>query len=133
MKNGRKNIKEISGLDKLNIRAPRGGPPGRDLDVRLRGNNLGDLKKGAEDVLNFASSIPRVSALDDNFDVGIQEKVIKINNKGQALGFSVFELGSQVRAAINGEEITRFPREDEEVLVKIKLIEMSYKIICFII
>ena len=49
-----------------------------------------------------------MSALDDNFDVGIQEKVIKINNKGQALGFSVSELGSQVRAAINGEEITNF-------------------------
>ena len=38
------NVNETAGLEKINIRAPRGGPPGRDLDVRLRGNNLDDLK-----------------------------------------------------------------------------------------
>ena len=31
----KKNVNETAGLEKINIRAPRGGPPGRDLDVRL--------------------------------------------------------------------------------------------------
>ena len=123
----KKNINESAGLDKLNIRAPRGGPPGRDLDVRLRGNNLNELRNGTDQVLNLSRSVPGVSSLDDNFEIGVQEKVLKINNKGQALGFTVSDLGSQVRAAINGEEITRFPRVDEEVSVKIKLIEKELK------
>ena len=119
----KKNVNETAGLEKINIRAPRGGPPGRDLDVRLRGNNLDDLKNGADELLNLSRSIPGISSLDDNFEIGVQERVLSINNKGQALGFSVSDLGSQVRAAINGQEITRFPREDEEVSVKLKLLE----------
>ena len=122
-----KNVNKASGLDKLNIRAPRGGPPGRDLDVRLRGNNLDNLKNGSDELINLSRTIPGVSSLDDNFEIGIKEKVLKINNKGQALGFSVNNLGMQVRAAINGEEITRFSRGDEEVSVKIKLLQEELK------
>ena len=123
----KQNVNKTSGLDKFTIRAPRGGPPGRDIDVRLRGNNLDNLKNGAEALINLSRTIPGVSSLDDNFEVGVKEKILKINNKGQALGFSVYNLGLQVRAAINGEEITRFSRRDEEVSVKIKLLQEELK------
>ena len=40
------NIEKVSGLDKISIRAPSGGPPGRDLDVRFQGENLHKTKTG---------------------------------------------------------------------------------------
>ena len=117
----KKNIKKISGLDKLIIRAPRGGPPGRDVDVRLKGSNLNILKKASTELLELVNTIPGVSSVNDNFEVGIQERVVILNNRGKAIGFSVSEIGSQIRAAVNGKIVTTFPRGDEEVLVRLKL------------
>ena len=43
------NIQSVAGLDKLTIRAPSGGPPGRDLDVRFQGEKLENLKKASDE------------------------------------------------------------------------------------
>ena len=119
----KENIKNVSGLEKLIIRAPRGGPPGRDVDVRLRGNNLEILKIASKEVLKLVNTVPGVSAVNDNFEVGIQERVVNLKNSGKAMGFSVSEIGSQIRTAMNGKIVTTFPRGDEEVLVRVKLDE----------
>ena len=54
-------------------------------------------------------------------ELGIQEKILSLTNKGQSLGFSIFEVGEQVRSAINGVIISQFPKGDEEVSVRVKL------------
>ncbi len=123
----KENIKNVSGLNKLIIRAPRGGPPGRDVDVRLKGNDLEVLKTASKDLLDLVNTIPGVSSVSDNFEVGIQERVVVLNNRGKALGFSVSEIGSQIRTAINGKIVTTFPRGDEEVMVRVKLDENDTK------
>ena len=50
-----------------------------------------------------------------------QERVVVLNNRGRALGFSISEIGSQIRTAINGKIVSTFPRGDEEVIVRVKL------------
>ena len=117
----RENVEKVSGLNKLIIRAPRGGPPGRDVDVRLKGNDLETLKNASSDLLKIVNTIPGVSAVNDNFEVGVQERVVVLNNRGRALGFSISEIGSQIRTAINGKIVSTFPRGDEEVIVRVKL------------
>ena len=117
----KKNVEKVSGLDKLIIRAPRGGPPGRDVDVRLKGNDLETLKNASSDLLKIVNTIPSISAVNDNFEVGVQERVVVLNNRGRALGFSISEIGSQIRTAINGKIVSTFPRGDEEVIVRVKL------------
>ena len=117
----RENVEKVSGLNKLIIRAPRGGPPGRDVDVRLKGNDLDTLKNASSDLLKIVNTIPGVSAVNDNFEVGVQERVVVLNNRGRALGFSISEIGSQIRTAINGKIVSTFPRGDEEVIVRVKL------------
>ena len=47
------------------------------------------------------------------FEVGVQERVVIVNNRGRALGFSISEIGSQIRTAINGKIVSTFPRGDE--------------------
>ena len=119
----RKNIINEPGLDNLTIRAPSGGPPGRDLDVRFQGDDLKTLKLASNELINVARNIPGVSSLSDNLEFGIQEKNLRLSEKGQSLGFSIISLGEQVRSAINGSVISLFPKGDEEVTVRLKLSE----------
>ena len=119
----RRNIINEPGLDNLTIRAPSGGPPGRDLDVRFQGDDLKTLKLASNELINIARNIPGVSSLSDNLEFGIQEKNLRLSEKGQSLGFSIIGLGEQVRSAINGSIISLFPKGDEEVTVRLKLSE----------
>ena len=123
----RKNIINEPGLDNLTIRAPSGGPPGRDLDVRFQGDDLKTLKLASNELINIARNIPGVSSLSDNLEFGIQEKNLRLSEKGQSLGFSIISLGEQVRSAINGSIISLFPKGDEEVTVRLKLSEDEQK------
>ena len=119
----KENIENVSGLDKLTIRAPSGGPPGRDLDVRLQGKNLDTLKLASNELIEIARTIPGATSLDDNLEYGVQERILSITNKGQSLGLSILDIGEQVRSAINGTIISKFPKGDEEVTVRLKLSE----------
>ena len=111
------------GLDKLTIRSPSGGPPGRDLDVRFQGEKLETLKIASNELIQIARTIPGVTSLNDNLEFGVQERILSLNNKGQSLGLSISDIGEQVRSAINGIIISEFPKADEEVVVRLKLSE----------
>ena len=119
----KQNIENVSGLDKLSIRSPSGGPPGRDLDVRFQGKNLDTLKSASNELIEIARTIPGVTSLDDNLEYGVQERILSLTNKGQSLGLSILDIGEQVRSAINGTIISKFPKGDEEVTVRLKLSE----------
>ncbi|MDC0549193.1 efflux RND transporter permease subunit [Alphaproteobacteria bacterium] len=119
----KENIENVSGLDKLTIRAPSGGPPGRDLDVRFQGKDLETLKLASNELIKIAETIPGVTSLEDNLEYGVQERILGLTNKGQSLGLSILDIGEQVRSAINGSVISKFPKGDEEVTVRLKLSE----------
>lgn len=114
-------ITPIAGLERLTIRAPRGGPPGRDLDVRLMGENLEDLKAAGREVEFLLKSVPTASGVSENLSYGAEERIVRITPYGQSLGLTVSNIGQQLRASLDGAVITRFPRGDEEVTVKISL------------
>ena len=123
IKEWKNNIEYVEGLDKLSIRSPSGGPPGRDLDVRFQGEKLETLKIASNELIQIARTIPGVTSLNDNLEFGVQERILSLNNKGQSLGLSISDIGEQVRSAINGIIISEFPKADEEVVVRLKLSE----------
>ena len=123
IKEWKDNIQFVEGLDKLTIRSPSGGPPGRDLDIRFQGDKLETLKIASNELIKIARTIPGVTSLNDNLEFGVQEKILTLNNKGQSLGLSILDIGEQVRSAINGIIISEFPKADEEVVVRLKLSE----------
>ena len=123
IKEWKDNIQFVEGLDKLTIRSPSGGPPGRDLDIRFQGDKLETLKIASNELIEIARTIPGVTSLNDNLEFGVQEKILTLNSKGQSLGLSILDIGEQVRSAINGIIISEFPKADEEVVVRLKLSE----------
>ena len=117
----RENINPLPGLEKITIRAPVGGPPGRDIDIRIMGDDLNLLKLASDKVLDLVKSLPGSSDITSNLNYGAEEIHIALTPKGKSMGFSTFEVGDQVRSALEGSIVKRFARGDEEVTVRVKL------------
>ena len=119
----KKEVRPIPGLQRMSIRAPAGGPPGRDIDIRLMGDDLDTLKQAAQEVMSVIRTVPTANAVDENLSYGAEERIIRLTPLGKALGFSVSSVGQQLRASLDGAIVTRFARGDEEVTVRVALPE----------
>lgn len=117
----RRQVQPLPGLDRLTIRAPSGGPPGRDIDIRLMGNDLEVLKEAAGELTTLIETIPTANSIAENLSYGAEERIIRLTPLGQSLGFTVASVGQQLRASLDGAVVLRFPRGDEEVTVRIAL------------
>jgi len=115
-----KSMPLIAGVERVSVSSRRGGPPGRDVDIRIQNGSIGDLKKAAEEVKAALTSFPGVSGVDDDLPYGKQEYVFALTPRGRALGFTGQIIGQQVRGAFEGAIATRFARGDEEITVRVK-------------
>ncbi|MBL23144.1 MAG: hypothetical protein CMM48_04525 [Rhodospirillaceae bacterium] len=116
----RARVRPIPGIDIFTITPAQGGPPGRDVDVRLKGRNLDDLKKAAIEVRGLLQRYAGVTDANDDLQYGKREAIIAVTPQGRGLGFSTESVGRQVRNAFEGAIAKRFPRGDEEVTVRVR-------------
>ena len=115
---------KIAGVETLTLRERAGGPPGRELDIRLRGgHSLDALKEASLELRAQLSRLPGISQIDDDLPYGKEEVLIELTPRGRALGFTTESVGRQLRDALQGRIAKRFPRGDEEVDVVVKLAE----------
>ncbi|MDE0060457.1 MAG: efflux RND transporter permease subunit [Defluviicoccus sp.] len=116
----RNEIRRLPNVEQVNLNARAGGPPGREIDIRLRGGSADDLKAAATEVKRLLSRFPGVSTIDDDLPYGKQELILEVTPRGQALGFTTQSAGLQVRNAFQGAIAQRFARGDEEVTIKVR-------------
>jgi multidrug efflux pump subunit AcrB len=116
----RAEIRAIAGMDTLTILAAQGGPPGRDVDVRLSGKDITALKRASVEVQTLLKRYPGVSSIEDDLPYGKLEAIIEVTPDGRAMGFTTQSVGRQVRSAFEGTIAKRFPRGDEEVTVRVQ-------------
>jgi multidrug efflux pump subunit AcrB len=119
----RKAMPTIPGLETATISGRRGGPPGRDLDIRLTGAPTDVLKQAALEIREVVSGFPGVSAVDDDLPYGKPEIVMTLTPRGAALGFTAETVGRQVRDAFEGAIARRVPAGDEEVTIRVRRIQ----------
>ncbi len=116
----RRAAPELPAIERLAIGGNRIGPPGADIDIRLRGVAVDKLKAAAEEVQKTLSGINGVTNVSDDLPYGKPEWVIELTPRGTALGLTVQSVGSQIRNSFEGAIATRFARGDEEITVRIK-------------
>ncbi|MBT3533890.1 MAG: efflux RND transporter permease subunit, partial [Rhodospirillaceae bacterium] len=116
----RRNIRMTPGVERINLIERRGGPPGKEIDIRLSGGSTRDLKSAAAEIKTLLERFPGVSDVEDDLPIGKQEVILELTPRGRALGFSTDSVGRQVRAAFQGAIAKRFPRGDEEITVKVQ-------------
>jgi len=102
-----------------------GGPPGRDLDIRISSDDLQTAKKAALALRNELRSLPGLIAVEDDLPFGKQEILLEITPEGEAMGFSAEEIARQVRNSFSGAVAKRFSQDGEEIVVRVKLPEVE--------
>ena len=116
----RQAIPKIAGLKRVAIFERRGGPPGRDLDIKLSSAPPEVLKQAALEIQDILSGFPGVSGIADNLPYGKPELVMKLTSRGRALGFTVDSIGQQIRNSFDGQIARRFADSDEEIAIRVK-------------
>lgn len=119
-----REIRPMAGVTSLVVfERSMGGPPGRDLDIRLHGAGLAVLKVAAMEIRSGLKNIPGVSAVEDNLPHGQEEIVMKVTPAGRAMGFTTQSVARQVRDSYEGAIAKRFSQDQEEIIVRVKLQE----------
>jgi len=121
IKNWRERIILPAGIDSLKITSRQVGPARRDLNIRLTGLTPHQLKNAALDLAEALSSIPGVSAIDDDLPYGREQLIYSLSPAGEALGLSIKDIGRQLRAAYDGIILQRFQEGADEVEVRLQL------------
>ncbi len=115
----RKEVPKIPGVRRFAVVELRGGPPGRDIEIQLQGAAASVLKRAAGEVTDLLAGIAGVSGVADDLPFGKPELRMELSPRGAALGFSIEDIGRQVRNAFDGAVPRRFADGDDEVTIRI--------------
>lgn len=118
-------LPSIAGIESFTLTPAQGGPPGREVDIRLSGGDPAVLKQAAQAVRGLLENYSGTSAIEDDMPYGKGELVLELSDKGHALGFTTENVSRQVRDAYSGAIAKRFPRGDDEITVRVRLDQNS--------
>ena len=94
--------------------------PGDDIDVRLAGPNIDDLRAAADDIKRRLAEYAGVYEIADSFRAGKEEMRLSIKPAAETLGLTLQDLGRQVRQAFYGEEAQRIQRGRDDIRVMVR-------------
>lgn len=110
-----------AGLENLTFTARQAGPPGRDLNVRLSGDDAQMLKAAALSLAQTMANLPGVSDTEDDMPFGREQLIYRLTPAGEALGLTTETLGRQLRAAFDGALAQRVQVGRDELEVRVLL------------
>ena len=116
-------IYQTQGISKLVISSPVGGPPGRDIDIRLSGKDPFKLKQAALFVKDALQNYKGVENIADNMPRGREQWILTLKPGAIAKGVTVKELAAQVNAGYAHHLIQRITEGQDEIDVVISLPE----------
>ncbi len=114
-------INKPAGLESLTITERRGGPPGRDIEIRLNGVDADKVKAAAMELKNVLVTFPGVSGIEDDMPYGREQWLYSLTDYGMALNLTVESVGRQLRAAFDGHLVQIFQDGRDEVEVRVML------------
>lgn len=109
------------GLETFTIYSRRGGPPGRDIEIRLLGGSAATLKIAALELAGVLEKYPGVSAIQDDLPYGPEQWLYTLTPQAQALGLTTASIGQQLRAAYDGQLAQLFQQGADEIEVRVVL------------
>ncbi len=119
----RTSSKFITGVRRLTYAPLGGGPAGADIEIRLRGTDLEDVRRARDHVVALVRSFRGVTEAYDDLVEGKLELRYQLRDDARPLGLTTRDLALQTRYALFGFEVQDLQDEDEEVTVRVLLPE----------
>ena len=116
----RETLGPIDGAESLAFDADVSATRGHDIELRLSGDDVADLRAMAADLVAEIEQYPGVIDVGDTYLAGKREMLIALTPVGHALGLTLTDLGRQVRQAFYGEEAQRVQRGEDDVRIMVR-------------
>jgi multidrug efflux pump subunit AcrB len=113
--------KDLAGITdaKVTVVSLRGGPPsGAAFSAQISGDDLGELQKIASDLKPILMSIPGTVNADISLKPSVPQYTFNLDQVKLAQnGLNAAQVGSVLRTAISGTDVTTVLRENQEIKV----------------
>jgi len=119
----RVDTRSISGVRSLRLIELGGGPQGADIEIRLRGDDLAQVRGATDYVSEAIGKYEGITEISDDLVEGKLELRYRVLPSAHTLGLTTSEVARQVRHALFGFEVQDLQDEDEEITVRVLLPE----------
>lgn len=114
-------VQRPPGLETFSIFPRIAGPPGRDVELRLTGEDADGLKAAALELAAALSAFPGVTAIEDDMPYGREQLIYRLTPQALTAGLTVESLGRQLQGAYDGALAQIFQEGLEELEVRVLL------------
>ena len=119
----RKEVKGIPGAE-ITVAQEQGGPPtAKPISIEITGDELDSLVKASEQLKTYLESkqIAGIEELKSDFQNNKPEIIFDINReRANREGISTGQIGSDLRTAIYGKEVSKFRDADEDYEINLR-------------
>ena len=122
----RKRMKGYPGVQITVDQDPAGPPVGKDINIEIVGENFDKLAELAEKMKKFIvdKNIAGVEELKTDLETGKPELIVDIDRgKARRFGVSSGRIGSELRTALFGKEISKFKQGEDDYPIQLRLAE----------
>ncbi|WP_457551349.1 efflux RND transporter permease subunit [Desulfobacula sp.] len=111
---------DILGAEQLTFSIIGGGPGGNPIEIQLKGKDLDQLARAADELKQEIAKYPGTFDITDNFRPGKMEKCIHIKKGAKSLGITMADIAIQIRQAYYGDEVLKIQRGKDDIKVMVR-------------
>jgi len=115
----RQRLASVSGIQRLSILRPQGGPAGSDIEVGVRGRDIKILHEESLAIRDYLRGIPGVKDVSQDLEKGKLEYHYSLNDRGRQLGLTQKDLADAVRSGFLGLEVTYVTWQEKRIPVRV--------------
>lgn len=115
----RARLGELSGIQRMSILRPQGGPAGADIEVGVVGPDVDKLRRLGIRLQDYLRSLQGVHDVRQDLEVGKLEYQYSLNERGRQLGLSQQQLADAVRTGFLGLEAVHVNWREERIPVRV--------------
>lgn len=116
----RERVGEVAGAERVRYENMQVGPGGKPIEFKLQGDDPEVLATAVDEVKAKLANYTGVYDVGDGDEVGKWEFNLKILPRAQAMGITLDDLASTVRASYYGEEAMRIQRGRHEIKLMVR-------------
>lgn len=121
----REGITDLVGIDRIEFSEIQGGPAGKDISIRVSGDDFDAVRAATGEVRALLGSFAGVLDVGDDDAAGQREVRIRLRPGAEALGVTARDVATQVRGALFGLDAHVFSAEREDIDVRVRLDERT--------